>query len=105
MRKRALLCDFVSYLYSFARYNIYAVRAEADSYGGVAVLIIPVFLAELCHTAPLSELGGLARKVFLYHKSYLERNGVIEFAKIKTGKLSDFFKAVNEGVSVNEELS
>ena len=53
----------------------------------------------------LSEFGGLAGEIFLDHKSYLESNGMVELAKIKSGKLSDFLKSVYEGVSVNEELS
>ena len=56
-------------------------------------------------TVLLSELGGLACKVLLDHKSNLEGYGVVELTKIETGKLSDLFESVNESVSVNEELS
>ena len=51
------------------------------------------------------KLGGLARKILLDHKRYLEGNSVVELTEVKTGKLSDLLKSVYESVSVNEELS
>ena len=38
-------------------------------------------------------------------KSYLECDGVLEFAKVETCNLSDFFKSVNKCVSVYKEFS
>ena len=51
------------------------------------------------------ELRGLAGKVFLNHKSNLKGYSVFKFAKVKSCDLSDLFKTVNKGVSMNEELS
>ena len=52
-----------------------------------------------------SELYGVGGKIFLYHERNLENNRVVEFTKVKTGKLLNFFKSVHEGISVYEKLS
>ena len=52
-----------------------------------------------------SELDGVSRQVLLDHKCDLEYDSVIELAEIKTCKLFDLLKSVNESISMNEELS
>ena len=51
------------------------------------------------------EFGGLACEILFNHKSNLEGYGVVKLAKVKSGKLSYFFKSVYKGVSMYEELS
>lgn len=52
-----------------------------------------------------SELNRVCGKIFFDHKSDLEDDSVVKFSKIKTCKLFDLLKSVNESVSVNEKLT
>lgn len=53
----------------------------------------------------LSEFCGISRKIFLYHQSYLEDDGMVKLPEIKPGKLFDLFKTVHQSVPVNKKLS
>ncbi len=52
-----------------------------------------------------SEFGGLGIKILLDHEGHFEYYGVIKLPEVEACELLDFFKPVNEGVSVNKELS
>lgn len=53
----------------------------------------------------LLEFYGVRRKILFNHQSDLEDDCVVELAQIQAGELLDLFKSVNQGVTVNEELS
>ena len=44
-------------------------------------------------------------KILFDHKRYLEYDSIFKLSQIKTCKLFDFFKSVNEGVSVDKKFS
>ena len=52
-----------------------------------------------------SEFRGAAGKVLLDHQRYLKDDGVLKLTQAKAGNLLDLLKAVNERISVDEQLS
>ena len=48
---------------------------------------------------------GICGKIFFDHECNFKDDGVVKFAKVKTGELFDFFKTVNKSVSVNKKLT
>ena len=58
----------------------------------------------VCGTAAL-EFDGICGKVFLDHKSDLEGDSILKDTKVKTGTLLQLVQTVNQGISVDIQLS
>ena len=51
------------------------------------------------------ELHGIGGEVFLDHQRNLKDDGVVEFPQIQSGEFFNFFKTVNQCISVNKQFS
>ena len=52
-----------------------------------------------------SILDGVRGEVFLDHQGYLKDDSIFKLSQIKPCELFDLFKTIDEGISVNKELS
>ena len=64
-----------------------------------------VFFPDAGRPADDLELCGISCEILLYHQCDLEDDCMIEFTQIETCQLLDLVEAVNQCVSVNEQLS
>jgi len=64
-----------------------------------------IFSCEMVNQSFLLEFNRISTEIFVDHKSNFENDSMVKFSQIKSGKFLDFIQTINQGVTVNEQLT